>query len=59
MNTSFTKRGPGRTHKQGDGMHRNLTVKQQRAGQYGRWLREWITGKNLMALLNAAKHQFA
>lgn len=46
---SFTKRGPGRFHKQGDGLHRNLTLKQRRAGAYGKGLRNWITQKQAAA----------
>lgn len=41
------KSGPGRRHQQGDGQ-KNMA--QKAAGHYGRFLRDWITGKNLMGL---------
>lgn len=44
------KRGPGRRHAQGKGSRQQLTMKQKKAGAYGRWLRDWITGKNLAAM---------
>lgn len=39
---SHTKSGPGRRHVQGDGTHQHLTLKQRRAGAYGKGLRNWI-----------------
>lgn len=53
MNTNphYTKSGPGRRHNRKPA---EKTLKQKKAGAYGRWLREWITGKNLMALRYAA-----
>lgn len=44
-----TKSGPGRFHRQGDGTHANLTLKQRRAGSYGKGLRNWITQKQAAA----------
>lgn len=38
------KKGPGRRHVQGDGVK---SMAQKAAGHYGRFLRDWITGKNL------------
>ena len=38
-----SKAGPGRRHVQGDGTGK--TVKQKRAGAYGKGLRNWITNK--------------
>lgn len=48
---SNTKSGPGRYHKQGDGTHAHLTIKQRRAGSYGKGLRNWITNKQAAALV--------
>lgn len=39
---SCTKSGPGRKHRQGDGDRSKLSLKQRRAGAYGRGLRNWI-----------------
>ncbi|RUR69044.1 hypothetical protein EJP67_18460 [Variovorax guangxiensis] len=50
---SFTKKGPGRFHKQGRGDHQHLTLKQRRAGSYGKGLRNWITQKQAAARLGA------
>lgn len=44
------KSGPGRKHAQGDGTHSELTVKQRKAGSYGRGLRNHITRKQAAAL---------
>jgi hypothetical protein len=44
---SYTKSGPGRKHKQGDG---SRTTKQKSAGAYGRGIRNLITRNNLAAL---------
>lgn len=41
------KKGPGRRHVQGDGVK---SMAQKAAGHYGRFLRDWITGKNLAAM---------
>lgn len=38
-----SKAGPGRRHVEGDGTGK--TVKQKKAGAYGRGLRNWITNK--------------
>mgnify|MGYP003577056967 CR=1 FL=1 len=38
-----SKAGPGRRHAQGDGTGKS--VKQKRAGSYGKGLRNWITNK--------------
>jgi hypothetical protein len=46
---SNTKSGPGRYHSQGDGLHLNLTLKQRKAGSYGKGLRNWITNKQAAA----------
>lgn len=46
---SFTKSGPGRRHVQGDGTHAHLTVKQRRAGAFGKGLRNWITSQQRAA----------
>ena len=48
-NPSTTKSGPGRFHKQGDGTHDHLTLKQRRAGAYAKGLRNWITQKQAAA----------
>lgn len=48
-NPHSTKRGPGRFHRQGDGTHRSLTLKQRNAGAYGLGLRNWITQKQAAA----------
>lgn len=53
-NTSATKAGPGRRHVQGNGTHKHLTIKQKRAGMFGKGLRNAITAKNLQALKVAA-----
>lgn len=37
-----TKSGPGRRHKQGDGTHNHLSLKQRTAGGYGRGLQNWL-----------------
>lgn len=50
-NASHTKAGPGRYHKQGDGTHAHLTLKQRKSGAYGRGLRNWITNKQAAAQL--------
>ncbi len=47
---SFTKAGPGRYHQQGDGTHKHLSLKQRRAGMFGKGLRNWINGKQAKAL---------
>lgn len=47
----FTKAGPGRRHIQGDGIHKHLTIKQRRAGMFGKGIRNTITAKNLLKLL--------
>ncbi len=49
-NTKTTKSGPGRRHVQGDGTHKHLTLKQRRAGMFGKGLRNAITAKNKAAL---------
>lgn len=46
---SFTKSGPGRRHRQGDGTQAHLTLKQRRAGAFGKGLRNWITGRQQRA----------
>lgn len=46
---SFTKAGPGRRHRQGDGTHANLDLKQRRAGAFGKGLRNWITSQQRRA----------
>lgn len=48
-NAHCTKSGPGRFHKQGDGTHKYLTLKQRRAGSYAKGLRNWITQKQAAA----------
>lgn len=48
-NPHYTKSGPGRRHKQGDGKHEHLTLKQRMAGAYGRGLRNNITRKQAAA----------
>lgn len=48
-NPHSTKSGPGRYHSQGDGTHAHLTLKQRRAGAYGKGLRNWITQKQAAA----------
>lgn len=48
---SHTKAGPGRYHAQGDGTNAHLTIKQRRAGAYGKGLRNWITNKQAAALV--------
>lgn len=45
----YTKSGPGRYHAQGDGKHTNLTLKQRKAGAYGKGLRNAITNKQAAA----------
>ena len=45
MNKTYTKKGPGRAHKQGSGDHSHLTIKQRLSGQFSRDLRAWITSK--------------
>lgn len=47
---SFTKSGPGRRHKEGDGLHKHLTLKQKRAGMFGKGIRNAITAKQKAAL---------
>ena len=51
-NPSFTKAGPGRRPKQGDGTHRTLSLRQRRAGAYGRGLRNWIASTQAAAQAN-------
>jgi len=46
---SSTKSGPGRYHKDGNGIK---TSKQLEAGSYSRGLRNWIKNKNLAKLAN-------
>ena len=48
-NPHHTKSGPGRFHRQGDGRHQALTLKQRKAGAYGEGLRNWITQKQAAA----------
>lgn len=51
-----TKSGPGRYHVQGDGLHRDLTLKQRKAGAYGKGLRNWANTKAAAAMAdNLAK----
>lgn len=47
---SATKSGPGRYHSQGDGTHRDLTLKQRQAGAYGKGLRNWANTKAAAAM---------
>lgn len=47
---TFTKSGPGRYAVQGDGSHSTLTIKQRKAGAYGKGLRNAITNKQAAAL---------
>lgn len=49
-NTKTTKAGPGRRHVQGDGTGKHKTIKQKRAGMFGKGLRNAITAKNLRTL---------
>lgn len=49
-NKSATKAGPGRRHDQGDGTGKNKTVKQKRAGMFGKGLRNAITAKQKAAV---------
>ena len=49
-NKSATKAGPGRRHMQGDGTGKNKTIKQKRAGMFGKGLRYSITAKQRAAL---------
>lgn len=49
-NKKSTKAGPGRRHVQGDGLHKHLTMKQRRAGMFGKGLRNAITAKQRAAL---------
>lgn len=49
-NKSATKAGTGRRHVQGDGTGKNKTVKQKRAGMFGKGLRNAITAKQKAAL---------
>ncbi len=53
-NKCASKSGPGRRHDQGDGTGKHKTVKQKRAGMFGKRLRNAITAKNKLALKVAA-----
>lgn len=48
---SSTKSGPGRYHKQGDGTHAHLTLKQRNAGAFSRGLHNAITQRQGAAAL--------
>jgi hypothetical protein len=49
-NKSATKAGTGRRHAQGDGTGAHKTVKQKRAGMFGKGIRKAITAKQRAAL---------
>lgn len=49
-NKSATKAGTGRRHVQGDGTGKHKTIKQKRAGMFGKGIRATITAKQKAAL---------
>ena len=54
---NFTKAGPGRYHRQGDGTRKHLTLKQRRAGMYGKALRNHFDRKQAQFFADRAQRR--